>query len=134
MLQDLAALAELQGQLFKSDAREVTEQIARPMAFFAAGMLLAAATLPVCLLALAEGLVAAGVPRAGAYAIVAVGALVVAAGLTLWAWRRFRRIPPAFTRSREELMQNIAWIKDAARGRTAQREQAASELRNSCSY
>ncbi len=91
-------------------------------------------TVPVCLLAIAEGLAAAGLSRAAAYAVVAVASMVVAIGMTTWAWRRFRKIPPAFARSREELLQNITWIKDTVKDLAAKREQPGSDLRNSCRH
>ena len=49
------------------------ERIVRPLAVLLAGALLFLATVPVGLLAIAEGLVAAGVPRAAAYGLVAAG-------------------------------------------------------------
>ncbi len=132
VVQDIVALAELQGELFRSDAREMTEQIARPVAVFTVSALLLSATVPVCLLAIGEGLAAAGVPRAAAYALVATASIVAGAGMATWAWRRFRTIPPAFARSREELAQNIAWIKGTLLA--ANPEQPESGLRDSFHY
>ncbi len=113
VVRDLTNLAELQGRLFRSDAREISEQVKRPLAVFLAGSLLFLATVPVALLAIVQSLVAMGLPQAAAYGLVAVTSLTATAGLAAWAWRRLRAMPPAFARSREELMRNIAWIKDA---------------------
>ncbi len=109
---DLVTLAELQGQLLKSDARESTARIARPLAVFLAGALLFVATVPIGLSAIAQGLVVAGVPPPAAYGLVAVTSWLVAGGMTIWAWQRFRAMPPAFARSRVELARNLSWIKD----------------------
>jgi hypothetical protein len=113
VVHDIITLVELQGQLFESDAREVGERIARPVIVFAAGTLLFVATVPVCLLTIAEGLVASGVSRAAAYALVAVTSMVAAAGMAAWAWQRFRRMPSGFVRSYEELTYNWSWIKES---------------------
>jgi hypothetical protein len=126
---DLVVLAELQGQLFRSDAREIFGQIIRPAAIGAAAALFVQATVLVCLLAIAEGLVAVGLPRAGAYTLAAGVGMIVAVGLAVWTWRQYRRIPHVFARSREELMQNLTWIKNAAKGLAAQPEQSESDWR-----
>lgn len=115
VVNDFVALAELQGLLFKSDAREIAEQIVRPVVVLAAGVLLFAATVPVCLLAIAEGLVAGGASRAAALVLAAVLGVIAAAGMGTWAWWRLHRMPPAFAHSREELVRNISWFKDALR-------------------
>ena len=115
MAEDIATLAELQARLFQSDARESMGRIVRPLAVLAAGAALFVATIPVCLLAIAGGLVTVGVPQAPAYGLVAVASLLAAAGMAAWACRRFRELPPGFTRSREELVQNATWIKNAVK-------------------
>ncbi len=117
VVRDVLTLVELQGQLLKSDACEFTEQSVRPVALFAAGSLLLLATVPVCLLAIAEGLVAAGVWRGLAYGLVALASVALAAGMTAWAWGRLRGMPPLFARSRQELAENIALIKDSLKDR-----------------
>jgi membrane protein implicated in regulation of membrane protease activity len=132
VVQDLAVLTELQGQLFRSDAGEIMERIARPLAILTVSVLLLAATAPVCLLAIAEGLVAAGVPRAGAYALVTAASMAIAAGMALWAWRRFRGAPRPFARSREELIHNLAWIKTAVENLAGNPEQRGSDAQDAC--
>jgi hypothetical protein len=127
MVEDIIILGELQARLFQSDAREITGQIMRPLVILAGGISLFLATVPVGLLAIAHCLVAAGVPLAAAYGLVAVASLVVAAGMGAWAWRRFRRLPPAFARSRDELRQNVSWITAAVKGLAAKPEQARGE-------
>ena len=131
VVQDIVTLAELQGQLFRSDAREIAERFARPVAVFSVSVLLLAATVPVCLLAIAEGLVAAGVPRAAAYALVAVASIAIASGMAIVAWRRFRGMPRAFARSREELLHNLAWIKNAVENLGGKPEQRGGDVQGS---
>ncbi len=126
MARDVTTLAELQGQLFRSDAREISQRIGRPLAAFLAGSLLFVTTVPVALLAIVQSLVAMGLPQAAAYGLVAVTSLTATAGLAAWAWRRLRAMPPAFARSREELMRNIAWIKDAVEDLAARPEHSGN--------
>ncbi len=132
VVQDLVVLAELQGQLFRNDARESMDRIARPVGVLAASALLLAAAVLILLIAISEGLVAAGVPRAGAYAIVAIVGLAVAWGMALWAWRQFRQLPRPFAHSQEELVRNIAWIKSTLENNMAGKpHQPGSEVRGS---
>ena len=123
VVHDVVTLAELQGRLFQSDSRELGEHIVRPLAVFLGGLLCFAATVPVALLAIAECLVAAGVPRAAAYVLVTVGGLGAAAGMATWARHRFRAMPPPFARSREELACNLSWIKETATELAANRRE-----------
>ena len=81
IVEDIIILGELQARLFQSDAREIMGQIMRPLVILAGGISLFLATVPVGLLAIADCLVAAGVPLAAAYGLVAVASLVVAAGM-----------------------------------------------------
>ena len=130
VVEDVVTLAELQARLFQSDACELMKRLARPLTVLAAGALLLLATLPVCLLAIAAGLVAAGVPQAAAHGLVAVTSLVTVAGMTAWALRRFRALPPAFARSQEELADNLSWIKDAVKGLDARPERTPGDDRS----
>ena len=113
VLRDLLTLAELQARLIQSDTRECVARLGRPAAVLAAGAMLLAATVPACLAAIAEGLVAAGVPRAIALMLVALAGVATATGMVTWAWRRIRTMPAAFARSREELIENFTWLKEA---------------------
>ena len=115
VVEDIVTLGGLQGQLFQSDAREIMGRIVQPLAVLAAGTLLFLAMVPVSLLAIAQCLIAIGIPPAAAYGLVAVTSLIAAFGMAAWAWRRLHQLPPAFTRSREELIQNVSWIKAAVR-------------------
>ena len=130
VFEDLVALAESCSGNFSEVMPAKSGSESRPVAVFMLGMLLLAGTVPVCLLAIAEGLVVAGVPRAAAYAVVIVASLVVAAGMVLWAWQRFRRMPSAFARSREELVQNIHWIERAVMERARWPERPGRDVNN----
>ena len=94
VVEDIATLTELQGRLFQSDARELSRRLVPPFAILAAGALLLLAAAPVCLFAIAQCLVAAGLPQAAAYGLVGVAGLAAAAGLVTWAWRKFRACLP----------------------------------------
>ena len=90
------------------------ELLAMPALLSAAAAMLLLGAIPVALAAIAMGLIAAGLPAGAAYAIVAVVSIIAAALLAVWAWNRYRAISAAFARSRQELANNIAWIKNAA--------------------
>ncbi len=130
VVHDIVSLAELQAQLFKSDAQESVAGLMRPVVMFAIAGLLLLAALPICLVAIALGLIALGLPSPAAFALVALAALCAAAGMALWARRRVKELPAAFSRSQEELVRNIAWIKDAVLNLSYRHGSAAADLRN----
>jgi len=130
VVEDITALVGLQGRLFQMDARDIAGQMVRPLAVLVAGGLLFVATIPVGLLAIAEGLVAVGVPQAAAYGLVAAASLLTAAGMVTWACRRFGELPLAFTRSREELLQNVSWVKNLVKCLAGKPEQLHGDGRN----
>lgn len=134
MIHDLMELLELQGRLFENDTREVMQRIARPLLVFAAGVVLFAVAVPIGLLAIAEGLVAWGAPRAAAYSLVATASLLVAVGMAVWARQRFRRGPSAYARSREELAHSMSWIKASMNKLDRQRSHPRSDVNDLHSY
>jgi hypothetical protein len=109
---DMYVLADLQWQLFKSDSAECAMHFIAPAGAIAIAFVLLLAALPIAMTAIALLLIAAGMPAAGAFALVAVLALSVVGGLAVWAWARLRSVSSAFRRSREELAKNIAWFKE----------------------
>ncbi len=113
VMRDLVTMGELQIRLFKSDAMEFAARSGRLAGVFAAGIVLLLVAVPLLVVAIAEGLVAAGLPRAAAYAIMAILAAAGGGGMMAWAWQGFRKIPLLFVRSRQELRENIASLKDA---------------------
>ena len=71
-------------------------------------------TAPIAMILLAEFLVqAAGLSRAAAFAIAALGGFIVAVAMGIVGWSCIRRVVRVFTRSREELTRNMTWIKHA---------------------
>jgi hypothetical protein len=104
-------LADLQLELARDDAREAVENITRPIgALFFSGLIFIA-SIPVILMALAECLIAAGLPRPAGYAIVGGLGMVTAGIVALTVWANMRMVPRAFTRSEEEMKRNLAWFQ-----------------------
>jgi hypothetical protein len=130
LFRDMVILAELQAQLFRSDARELGEGIRQPITLFAVGLLLLVAAIPLCLVAIALALVAAGLPPAVAYALIGGLSLVAAAVMVLWARQRLARSPAAFISSREEFVRNIAWVKSAVGDLAARPQHAQNDSTN----
>ena len=127
---DIVTLAELQAQLFKNDLHEATHRFTRPCAIFTSGILLLLGTIPVALIAIALALIAAGLTPLAAYASVGLAGLIVAAALALRGWQRLCAMPPAFTRSREELAHNIVLIKDAVTHQGGKSQVFPDDMRN----
>ena len=107
---DVATLAELQIQLFRSDLQEATERFVQPCAVLAAAAVLLVMTIPVWLIMMSLGLIALGLSAGWAYFLVALASTIIAIVLGLWAWKRFKGRPSAFERSREELVRNLTLI------------------------
>jgi len=111
---DMVSLAELQFDLFRSDCRNGLRGLLIPVSLLLFAGIVAAGTVPLALIFLAELLAqAAGLSRAAAFSIAAVSGLVVAAALGVVGWLRIRAIASVFERSREELTRNMTWIKQA---------------------
>jgi hypothetical protein len=111
---DMVSLAELQFELFRSDCRQGLKGLLVPVALLLLAGIVAAGTAPVALICVAELLAqAAGLSRATAFSIAALGGLIVAAVLGLVGWFCIRRVVRVFERSREELTRNMTWIKHA---------------------
>jgi hypothetical protein len=109
---DIVSLVELQFELFRNDCREGLKGLLIPLALLLFAGIVAAGTAPVALIFLAELLVqAAGLSRAAAFSIAALGGCIVAATLGVAGWSRFRGAGRVFERSREELTRNMTWIK-----------------------
>ena len=116
LLGDLTELAELQAKLLAADAKIAARRSAASVALLVGGAVLAAAGLPVLLVALGYGLVAAGLPAwAGFLIAAAVG--VAAGGLLAWlGWRGLGRAAGTFRRSGDAFSQNVAWVKQSLSG------------------
>jgi hypothetical protein len=112
LMHDIVSLAELQFELFRSDCREGLKRMLIPVALLLAAGIVAAGTVPIALILVAEFLAqAAGLSRAAAFSIAAIGGFIVAAAIGLAGWSHIRGVVRVFERSREELTRNMAWIK-----------------------
>ena len=111
---DIVSLAELQFELFRNDCREGLKGLLIPVTLLLFAGIVAAGTVPVALILLAEFLAqVAGLSRAAAFSIAALGGFIVAVALGFVGWSRIHGISRVFQRSREELTCNINWIKHA---------------------
>lgn len=111
---DIVSLAELQFELFRSDCRDGLKRLLVPVAMLLAAGAVAAGTVPVALMFMAELLTqAAGLSRAAAFSIAAIGGFIAAAAVGLVGWAYIRGAARVFERSREELARNMTWIKHA---------------------
>jgi Putative Actinobacterial Holin-X, holin superfamily III len=111
---DVLELGELQTNLFLLDMKSSSARIRNAVIFAIAGAIVLWMG---CLIALVAGAYAlvefAGWPESGAFGAVALGAVIISALMLLAAWRIWRRGILTWDRSREELQQNIAWLKSA---------------------
>jgi len=114
LTRDVMSLAELQFELFGNDCREGLKGLLPPCALLLLAGLVAAGTVPVVLICIAELLAqAAGLSRAAAFSIAALGGFIAVAALGVVGWYRIRGVGRVFQRSREELTRNMTWIKNA---------------------
>jgi uncharacterized membrane protein YqjE len=115
---DITQLVELQGQLFVVDIKEAQEKLKTPIILAATGGLLSLCAMPLLLVAIAQGLILAGLQSWAAYAIVSVVGLAIG-GLLLWqSWRSMKDSALVLDRSRAELAQNVAWLKQMLKCRS----------------
>ncbi len=112
LAEDLVALAGLNWQLFLSEAREYVSGLVAVviMVATAAGLILSAVLL--ALVAIAFKLNAEGMSPAESCGLVALATIVGAAALLFWSRTRIQGMAGAFIRSRAEVAQNVAWIKE----------------------
>jgi hypothetical protein len=111
---DIVSLAELQFELFRNDCRKGLRGLLIPVALLLFAGILVAGTVPVALMVIAEFLAqAAGLSRAAAFAVAALGGFIAAVALGVAGWSHFRGVARIFERSREELTRNMSWIKHA---------------------
>jgi hypothetical protein len=111
---DIVSLGELQFALFKVDCRDGLRQILIPVALLMFAGIIALGTVPVMLILVAEVLTqAAGLSRAAAFSIAALSGFIAALAIGVAGWFFLRRVVHVFERSREELTNNMIWIKHA---------------------
>jgi len=109
---DIVSLAELQFELFRNDCREGLKGLLVPVALLLFAGIVAVGTAPVALIFIAEVLAqSAGLSRAAAFSIAALGGVIVAVAVGVVGWSQIRGAGRVFERSREELARNMTWIK-----------------------
>ncbi len=98
---DIMSLVQLQFGLFRKDCRDGLKQLLIPLTMLLLAGIVAAATVPIALIFMAELLVqAAGLSQATAFSIATLSGLLVAAALGLAGWFHLRRAGHVFERSR----------------------------------
>ena len=113
---DIVSLAELQFELFRNDCRKELRGLLIPVALLLLAGILAAGSVPVALIFIGEILAqTAGLSRAAAFSIAALGGFIAAAALGVAGWSHIRGIGRVFERSREELTRNMTWIKQVVK-------------------
>jgi uncharacterized membrane protein YqjE len=110
---DIASLVELQARLFALDAKASLRRMIAPVVLAVLGVALLLGAVPVLWMAVAYWLFSLGMNGAAAlFLSFVIGAVLGVVGVVI-AWFLFRGSLSSFQRSREELANNIAWIKDA---------------------
>jgi hypothetical protein len=121
---DLITLAELQARLLYYDAREVGSRSAGSAVSLAAMLALALSSIPVVLLGIGEMLAEwMDWPRGAANLL--VGGIAGLAG-TVAGWisfRRLRRVTTVFSRTQQELHENLEFVKSLVGGTGPRRKQ-----------
>jgi len=109
---DIVSLTELQFELFRSDCRNGLKGLLIPVTLLLFAAIVAAGTVPLSLIFIAELLVqSAGLSRAAAFSIAGMGGVIAAVALGIIGWSHVRGVGYVFARSCEELTRNITWIK-----------------------
>ena len=108
---DVARLAELQAKLLAADWRAASGRATGAAAALVVGGVLAASALPVFLVALGYGLIAAGLPGWAAFLLAGVAGLAVGGLCLRLGVRRLGAAAGTFGRSRAALSQNAGWVK-----------------------
>lgn len=113
---DVISLAELQLQLISLDVRETASKSIMPVVLLVCCVLLGLGVFPVLLMGLGWLLVEqAGLSQASGFLIAGGAALLVAAVLGAAGLWGLRKALQPLSRSREELQENVRWIKNALR-------------------
>jgi hypothetical protein len=109
---DVLTLAELQAQLLAADMKQCGRHILVPSTALLAGVALGLACIPVALVGLALLVVQIFETKpAAAFLIVAALGAVISALICLISSRRVHRGLSALSRSQQELVRNLRWIK-----------------------
>lgn len=113
---DVTTLAELQAQLLMADSRAAVRRVTGPTVIAAGAAVLALASVPILLMAIAFAFEAGtGWPTWACFLLTAAIFLTLSGLLLLVAYFGLRRSLDPFERSRTELQQNVRWLKTALR-------------------
>jgi hypothetical protein len=117
---DLWSLAELQIQLFFIDFKEALSRSAVPLALLLAATALAFAAIPLAVWAIVWLLInKAGFSEQAAFSSVALASAIVA-GLVGWlGWRQLKKALAVLRRSRDEMRENLNWVKRSLQNRNS---------------
>ena len=114
--EDLTSLTELQLRLLAVDVRDAKQRSGVAAALLVGGGILMLGCIPVLLLGIAQLLIEfAQWPASGAYACVSVAGLLIGGGVGYAGWRKLMSAAGTLSRSREELVETLQWIKRALR-------------------
>lgn len=117
LTRNVIELAELQFELFKLDSAKATRKVKATIVFFAIGLALLLASLPVAMMAAGEALVQfQDWSRAAAWAVSAASGLGLCLILLFLAWWKLNQALASWRRSNKELSQNVNWLKCTFRG------------------
>lgn len=111
LFRDVWTLAELQCKLMAADFQESRRRAVAAVVAIVVGLAMLLAVMPIALIALAKLLVTAGLSEPAAYGCTALAALVVAAGVLWFGWRKLNTAMATFARSRDELGRNLSAIQ-----------------------
>jgi len=128
LTRDIVSLAELQFELFRNDCRKGLRGLLIPVALLLLAGIVAAGSVPVALIFIAEILAqAAGLSRAAAFSIAALGGFIAATTLGVAGSSHIRGVGRVFERSCEELTRNLTWIKQVVKRPKPTEEQSPQD-------
>lgn len=112
LLKDVVRMVDLQFQLLSVDVRQFAQESRAASIATVLGGVLAIASVPVLMLGISQFLVEQfDWNQATTYLVVSIAALVVSATTVAWSVSRLLRAGEALDRSRQELSENLRWIR-----------------------
>lgn len=122
LLHDGITLAELQAQLIAIDIQEMRTRSMRSLVLIGGAAILALGTVPVLLQGMGWALVnGAGWSAWAAFLTVAIVGLIIAAGVGWIGWVRLKAATEVLSRSKEELINNVDWVKKTLKQHSSER-------------
>lgn len=108
---DVVTLSELQWALFQEEWDENLRRVLRVVVMLAAAAILMLCCVPVALMTVAYTIHALGIGLAWSFAIATFLGVLTAFLVAATAWSLYRSAQPMFAKSKEELQQNVRWLK-----------------------